>query len=102
MNLSLTRVNASLLAEGSTNWNVTANVISNVQYWLMGCRPGSAPIGPVWPDRNWFDFASNMTINNETRCPLRDDAEVRGGDWPLEARKVMQEAGPRQQGLLLQ
>ena len=39
-----------------------------------------------------------MTINNETRCPLHDDAEVRGGDWPLEARKVMQEAGPRQQG----
>ena len=89
--------------EGSTNWNISGNVLSNVSYWIMSCRPGTCPIGPVWADHNWFDEASNKTINNASRCPLIGDVEVPSGGgggsssvWPFEAQRVMWQAGPRQ------
>eukprot|EP01052_Picozoa_sp_SAG31_P039389 SAG31_NODE_5455_length_2527_cov_1.923394_1_plen_696_part_00 len=91
--------------EGSTNWNISGNVLNNVEYWLMACRPGSAPIGPVWPVRNWFGQTSNKTINNATRCPLHANVEVRtdaGRGWPADAQLVMQEAGPRLNGHAIQ
>eukprot|EP01044_Picomonas_judraskeda_P017996 COSAG03_NODE_3485_length_1986_cov_4.533121_3_plen_228_part_00 len=34
--------------EGSTNWNMTNNVVQNVLIWLQGCRPGCPWIGPNW------------------------------------------------------
>jgi hypothetical protein len=34
--------------EGSTNWNMTNNVVQNVKIWLQGCRPGCPWIGPNW------------------------------------------------------
>ena len=92
---------ASAEVRGSTNWNISANVLSNVQYWLMACRPGTAPIGPCWPDHNWFGESSNRTINNATRCPLHDNQmhaeRRRGGEapWPAEAQRIMANAGPR-------
>ena len=64
----------------------------------MACRPGSAPIGPIWPARNWFGQSSNMTINNASRCPLHDNVEVRANGergWPVDAQHIMQHAGPR-------
>ena len=83
--------------EGSTNWAVSGNVLQGVSYWLMACRPGSAPIGPVWVSGNWFDSASNMTINNASRCPLVDNLEVAtDASWPIQAQRVMRSAGPRQ------
>ena len=53
--------------EGSTNWNITHNVIQGAPAWLQGCRPDCAWIGPLWQDYNWFDAASAGSINVEAR-----------------------------------
>ena len=34
--------------EGSTNWNITHNVVAGVRSWLAGCRAGCPWIGPDW------------------------------------------------------
>lgn len=81
--------------EGSTNWNITHNVIQSAPVWLQGCRPGCAWIGPLWQDYNWFDAASATSINVEARCPLVGDELINGTDWPAEAMAVMRQAGPR-------
>ena len=52
-------------------------------------------IGPNWQNGNWYDAASKQTINVEARCPLIDDVQVNGTDWPEAAQAVMQRAGPR-------
>jgi hypothetical protein len=39
--------------EGSTNWNMSGNVVQTVMIWLQGCRPGCETIGPNWQDDNW-------------------------------------------------
>ena len=85
--------------EGSTNWNITHNVIhvQGAPFWLQGCRPGCTWIGPLWQDYNWFDAASATSINVEARCPLVGDALVNGSAWPEEAVAVMRNAGPRDQ-----
>ena len=56
--------------EGTTNFNLTGNVIQSVKIWLQGCRPGCPWIGPNWQDFNWYDTASKETINVQARCPL--------------------------------
>ena len=56
--------------EGSTNWNITHNVIQGAPAWLQGCRPGCAWIGPLWQDYNWFDAASAGSINVEARVSV--------------------------------
>ena len=81
--------------EGSTNWNITHNVIQDAPVWLQGCRPGASWIGPLWQNYNWFDAASAASINVEARCPLVGDELINGTAWPEEAVAVMQEAGPR-------
>lgn len=81
--------------EGSTNWNITRNVIQRAPVWLQGCRPGCAWIGPLWQDYNWFDAASALSINVESRCPLIGDVLVNGSAWPADAVAVMRQAGPR-------
>lgn len=85
--------------EGSTNWNITGNVVERVADWLQGCRPGCPWIGPNWQNHNWFDVASNRTVNVEARCPLVADVQVggegAGAQWPAAAAAVMAAAGPR-------
>ena len=82
--------------EGSTNWNITQNVVRRTAAWLYGCRPGCAWIGPNWYRNNWFDSTSAASINVEWRCPLVNDIKVvTGSAWPAEADTVMREAGPR-------
>ena len=81
--------------EGTTNMNITNNVVANVLIWLQGCRPGCPWIGPNYQDYNWFDGASAKTINVQSRCPLVGDVQVNGTSWPAEAQAVMKAAGPR-------
>jgi hypothetical protein len=80
--------------EGTTNFNLTRNVVQKVEIWLQGCRPGCPWIGPNWQNHNWYDTASQRTINVEARCPLIGDVEV-NGSMPAEAVAVMKAAGPR-------
>ena len=88
--------------EGSTNWNMSINVIARVQWWLNGCRDQCDWIGPDWQDNNWYDsssknpiFGPNGIANNETRCPTHGNVEVKGSVWPKEALAIMAAAGPR-------
>ena len=81
--------------EGSTNWNLTHNVVANVPAWLAGCRAGCPWIGPSWQNYNFYDSASKASSNVAARCPLVGDVEVSGGQWPAAAVKIMEGAGPR-------
>jgi hypothetical protein len=81
--------------EGSTNWNMSHNVVQTCRMWLQGCRPGCPWIGPNWQNHNWYDSASKSISNVQARCPLIGDTEVQQSKWPLGAQAVMHEAGPR-------
>ena len=87
---------------GTTNWNITGNVVQNVPNWLQGCR--NVRIGPNWQDRNWFDAASNLSINQMTKlCPLVGNVQLasdKQADWPAAARAVVAAAGPRDATIL--
>ena len=82
---------------GTTNWNISGNVVQSVPNWLQGCR--DAQIGPNWQDRNWFDAASNVSINQMSKlCPLVGNVQLpsdKQADWPAGARAVVAAAGPR-------
>jgi hypothetical protein len=80
--------------EGSTNWDLSQNVIQTVATWLDGCRAG-AVIGPNWQHNNFYDTASARSVNLEVRCPLVGNVQVDGGAWPTAAVMVMKAAGPR-------
>jgi hypothetical protein len=58
-------------------------------------QAGHLPDRPHLERDNWFDEASNMTINNVSKCPLVGDVKVSQGKWPFEAQRVIQQAGPR-------
>ena len=81
--------------EGSTNWNISDNVIAQVESWLNGCRDGCPWIGPNWQDNNWYDAASAHVANNETRCPTSGNIEVNASVWPKSAAQIIARAGPR-------
>ena len=81
---------------GTTNWNISGNVVQTVPNWLQGCR--AANIGPNWQNDNWFDAASNTSINKQALCPLVGNVQLKSdkqADWPAGARAVVVEAGPR-------
>ena len=81
--------------EGSTNWNISFNVIASVEAWLAGCRSGCPWIGPNWQDYNFYDSASKSSNNVAARCSLMGDVEVNSTQWPAPAVDIMQSAGPR-------
>jgi hypothetical protein len=80
---------------GSTNWNISHNVLRSVPMWLMGCRPYDPWIGPNWQTHNFYDNASHHSDNQASRCPLIGVSEVDGAQWPAEAMDIMRSAGPR-------
>ena len=76
---------------GTTNWNISGNVVQTVPNWLQGCRASN--IGPNWQNDNWFDAASNTSINMQALCPLVGNVQLKNdkqADWP-----VVAVAGPR-------
>ena len=80
----------------TTNWNISGNVVQTVANWLQGCR--ATNIGPNWQNDNWFDAASNTSINKQALCPLVGNVQLKSdkqADWPAGARAVVVEAGPR-------
>lgn len=89
------------LDAGTTNFNLTQNVVQRVRVWLQGCRPGCPWIGPNWQNGNWYDAASKRAVNVQARCPLLDDVLVNSTVWPAAAQDVMKSAGPRAQTPLL-
>lgn len=82
---------------GSTNWNISSNVVQDVPMWLMGCRSYDPWIGPDWQNHNWYDNASHHSDNQASRCPATG-VEVDGAQWPAAAVEIMQRAGPRTKG----
>jgi hypothetical protein len=105
--------------QGSTNWNVTGNVIARVDLWLDACRPGGG-IGPIFIDGNWrtlsvdcqcsnccncsasspnpgCDMDNMGAANNNSHCPILR-TEVISGDasrWPEGTLQVVRGAGVR-------
>jgi hypothetical protein len=102
--------------EGSTNWNISGNVIENNSgpnfVWMAGCRglginnswsdnaysckiePGRS-LGPHGRVSECCDRACSGWRNNQTACPLPDTINYTGAAMPTAAKQIAAAAGPR-------
>ena len=103
--------------DGSTNWNISENVIENNAgpnfVWMSGCRDGTInswsdnayscriqhgkSLGPHGRVSECCDSACSGWRNNASECPLPRTVNFTGADMPASAHEVAAAAGPRPQ-----
>lgn len=87
---------------GCTGWRATENVVDLSEVPLWGENHDTYPswfmaysdsIKNIWGDHNYTSTLDTSAIGDPSRVHMTDNVYVTDGNWPDEAKQIMEEAG---------